>query len=113
MPELTELKPSRPVTLTCVTSSQLSLSSPSTPLQAIADCCRAIALNPHYAKAHSRLATLLSELGYYSDAVSALEAAAGAPGVRPAGGCGFSVWVHDCSRWEARRNLEAGSCAHL
>lgn len=52
--------------------------------QAIADCCRAIALNPHYAKAHSRLATLLSELGYHSDAASALEAAAGAPGLSSA-----------------------------
>ncbi|KAI7843595.1 hypothetical protein COHA_002837 [Chlorella ohadii] len=49
--------------------------------QAIADCCRAIALNPHYAKAQSRLATLLSELGYHSDAASALEAAAAAPGI--------------------------------
>lgn len=60
--------------------------SPLCPPQAIADCCRAIALNPHYAKAHSRLATLLSELGYHSDAVSALEAAAGAPAVRRAWG---------------------------
>lgn len=58
----------------------------SAPRQAIADCCRAIALNPHYAKAHSRLATLLSELGYHSDAASALEAAAGAPAVRRAWG---------------------------
>ena len=54
---------------------------PATTAQAIADCCRSVAANPHYAKAHSRLATLLSELGYHEDAAAALEAAAAAPGV--------------------------------
>ncbi|KAL4440410.1 hypothetical protein ABPG75_003411 [Micractinium tetrahymenae] len=49
--------------------------------QAVADCCRAAALSPGYAKAHSRLATLLSELGYHSDAATALEAAMAAPGL--------------------------------
>lgn len=42
---------------------------------AVADCCRAKALHPGYAKAHSRLATLLSELGMYSSAVDELNAA--------------------------------------
>ena len=49
--------------------------------QAVADCSRAVALNPSYAKAHSRLATLLAELGYHSDAASSLEAALATPGV--------------------------------
>lgn len=51
-------------------------------LQAVADCSRAAALNPNYAKASSRLATLLSELGRHSDAAAALEAACAAKGVR-------------------------------
>ncbi|KAG7669048.1 hypothetical protein Ndes2526B_g00764 [Nannochloris sp. 'desiccata'] len=42
---------------------------------AVADCCRAKALHPGYAKAHSRLAALLSELGMYSAAVDELNAA--------------------------------------
>ncbi|PSC71960.1 isogeny subfamily C member 7 isoform A [Micractinium conductrix] len=49
--------------------------------QAVADCSRAVALNPSYAKAHSRLATLLAELGYHSDAASSLEAALATPGL--------------------------------
>jgi len=42
---------------------------------AVADCCRAKALHPGYAKAHSRLAALVSELGMYSSAVGELNAA--------------------------------------
>ena len=63
------------------------------PMQAIADCCRSLALNPGFAKAHSRQATLLAELGYHEDAAKALEAAAAAPGVScaaHAGGGGSS-----------------------
>jgi hypothetical protein len=62
-------------------------------LQAIADCCRSLALNPCFAKAHSRQATLLAELGYHENAAKALEAAAAAPGVSCAacaGGGSFS-----------------------
>ena len=46
-----------------------------------------MALSPQFAKAHSRLATLLAELGYHDDAATALEAAAEAPGVSRIGGC--------------------------
>jgi DnaJ family protein C protein 7 len=42
---------------------------------AVADCCRAKALHPGYAKAHSRLAALLTELGMYSAVVDELNAA--------------------------------------
>lgn len=55
---------------------------PSAAVQAVADCSRAVALNPQYVKAHSRLATLLADLGRHEDAVTALEAASACKEVR-------------------------------
>ena len=42
---------------------------------AVSDCCRAKALSPKYAKAHSRLAAILSELRMHSEAANELSAA--------------------------------------
>jgi DnaJ homolog subfamily C member 7 len=50
---------------------------------AVADCCRAKALHPGYAKAHSRLAALLTELGMYTSAVDELNAAIKSPDITP------------------------------
>lgn len=50
---------------------------------AVADCCRAKAMRPGYAKAHSRLATLLCDLHMYSAAKEELEAALVGDGVTP------------------------------
>lgn len=36
---------------------------------AMADCCRSFSILPNYAKAHSRLATILHELGFYNEAL--------------------------------------------
>lgn len=44
-------------------------------LQAVADCCRSKALVPSYAKAQSRLASLLTKLRMHTAAVQALESA--------------------------------------
>lgn len=49
--------------------------------QAIADCCRAKALADNYAKAHSRLATLLLECNDYAGAAGELRTAISLPGL--------------------------------
>ncbi len=40
---------------------------------ALADCCMAVAISPHFAKPHSRMAGLLSDLGLYLDAQKSIE----------------------------------------
>ena len=42
---------------------------------ALADCCMAVAITPHFAKPHSRMASLLSELGLFLDAQKSIERA--------------------------------------
>lgn len=42
---------------------------------ALADCCMAVAISPHFAKPHSRMAGLLSDLGLYLDAQKSIELA--------------------------------------
>ena len=42
---------------------------------ALADCCMAVAISPHFAKPHSRMAGLLSDLGLYLDAQKSIERA--------------------------------------
>ena len=51
---------------------------------AIADCCRAKALAPGYAKAHSRLAAIASDVGMHSAAADELTAALSTPNLPPA-----------------------------
>jgi hypothetical protein len=78
-------------------------------VQAVADCCRAAALHPGFAKAYSRLATLLAELGRHAEAATALEAAIAAKGVR------FARWrrgqpspaVHYCGQYPQRLGTPA------
>lgn len=52
-------------------------------VHAVADCCRAKALDPSYAKAHSRLAALLTELRRHEEAAAELEAVVALPGLTP------------------------------
>jgi tetratricopeptide (TPR) repeat protein len=42
---------------------------------ALADCCMAVAISPHFAKPHSRMAGLLFDLGLYLDAQKSIERA--------------------------------------
>lgn len=42
---------------------------------AMADCCRSFSILPNYAKAHSRLATILHELGFFNEALKEMSMA--------------------------------------
>jgi len=70
---------------------------------AVADCCRAKALHPGYAKAHSRLAALFTELGMHSSAVDELNAAIAVDdGVRKSWKSFFTVTSTSLAEYQTR-----------